>query len=170
MNTTNDYSPYLEHLTLEEIVKRDVDGRADEQEGAYLRSEENLSDLRAALGSLNTALDNELAVLKDRVAVRERLYGRVPDNAGVREVYEREQERYEDRKQQIKSLKEIVGQRLEENKALRQRPLHRDLLIQARRFLAEDRAIAYSYIPERDDLLAKIDRSLYGDDCEEANE
>lgn len=40
---------------------------------------------------------------------------------------------------------------------------HRDLLIKARRLLATDAAIAYSYLPARDELLEEIDRGLYGE-------
>lgn len=178
MNTTEDYSPYLEHLEFNEIVRRDVDGLADAREREYLRSEANLSDWRTALGSLNSSMDNNLAVLKKRLAEREKLYEKNPGNAEIESAYLAENKEYEDAKQWIKQRKEIVQQRFEENKSLRRKRhsrlmaggSHRDLLIQARRFIATDAAIAYSYIPERDELLAEIDRGLYGDDCEQTHE
>lgn len=177
MNAASEYSPHLEHLTLEEIVERDLDGRADEQEQSYLRSEQNLSQWRTALGSLNTRMDGELAAHKKRLAERERLHENNPDNPEIESAYLREIKEYEAAKQRVKQRKEIVQERLEENKALRQRRheklmqsgSHRDLLIKARSFLATDEAIAYSYIPDRDKLLAEIDQGLYGED-EEVNE
>lgn len=178
MYASNDYSPHLEHLTLEEIVERDVDGLADEQERAYLRSEQNLTAWRTALGSLNTAMDKKLALRKRLLVRGETRYDNHPDNPEVENAYLREKKGYEEEKERVKQRKEIVQQRLEENGELRQRrherlmagPNHRDLLIKARSFLATDQAIAYSYIPERDALLAEIDRGLYGQDEEEANE
>ena len=174
MNAASEYSPYLEHLTLEEIVEHDVDGRAGEQERAYLRSEENLSEWRTALGSLNSAMDDHLAAHKQRLAERERLYENNPDNPEIESAYLAENKEYEDAKQRIKQRKEVVQQRLEENKTLRRQRHsrlmaggnHRDLLIKARSFLATDEAIAYSYVPARDELLAEIDRGLYGEEDE----
>lgn len=178
MNASKDYSPYLEHLTLEEVAARDVDGRADEAEWQYLRSEENLSEWRSALGSINSAMDGELAAHKKRLAEREKLYENHPDNPEIEKAYLEDAKGYTEAKQRIKQRKEIIQQRLEENKALRRRRHsrlmagtdHRDLLIKARRLLATDEAIAYSYLPARDELLEEIDRGLYGGEDEEAND
>lgn len=178
MNAASDYSPYLEHLDFDEIVERDVRGVADEQEREYLRAEENLSEWRSALGSLNTSMDNRLATHKQRLAEREKLYENHPDNPQIQRAYLEHRKEYEDAKQWIKQRKEVIQQRLEENKSLRRKrhsrlmagTNHRDLLIQARRFLATDEAIAYSYLPARDDLLAEIDHGLYGEEAEEASE
>lgn len=178
MHTANDYRPHLEHLTLQEIVERDVDGHANEQERAYLRSEQTLSDWRTALGSLNSRMDNELAAHKKRLAERERLHQRNPENPETESAYLRESKEYEDAKQRVKQRKEIVQQRIEENNALRQRRherlmqsgTHRDLLLKARSLLATDEAIAYNYLPRRDELLEEIDRGLYGHSEEAADE
>lgn len=175
MNAAGEYSPRLEHLDFDEIVERDMDGRADDRERQYLRSEENLSAWRTALGSLNTSMDNQLAAHKKRLAKCERLHERHPDKLGIERAYLREKKDYEEARQRIKQRKEVVGQRLEENKTLRRQrhgrlmagPNHRDLLIKARRLLATDEAIAYSYIPERDVLLEEIDRGLHGEEADE---
>lgn len=177
MDAADQKSTESEKPTFREIVERDAKGEASHEQSRYLRREDNLNAWREALGAMNSSIESQLATRKKHLGQRENLYERNRDNAEVQAAYLREKEQYELWREGVLTLKEAVEGRLSENKQLRAKRHerlmaggnHRDLLIKAREFLATDAAIAYSYIPARDELLEEIDRGLYGKEEQETD-
>lgn len=150
-----------------ELVGRDLRGKSTPEESAYLRSSEVVTLWRDALRVIRSDLETQNISRKaDAEAFRTACMRKGPQ--GKQEWFEYKAS-WDAWKAGSSRFKRGVEMHLAEAKRLMQEfaetgdlQRYRQLLIEALRFLNQDEAITYKYVPARDDLREKISGALYG--------
>ena len=162
----------LDHEELKKLAAEDARGQAEPEAAAFLREEANLQKWSDVLHEINKDLEAQFMERKaDAQVVQNACFAKGPD--GKREWFEYKAQHDQWRagarrfhasiQAKIKENKNLMREQAIVQRGGNDRERFMQAIHRARDFISRDQNIAYSAIPERDELLAELEVVLWGE-------
>ncbi len=163
----------LDHADFRALVAQDARGQATPEAAAFLRSEAGLQRWSDTLRELKKELEAQFGQrAADAQSFQNECFAAGPE--GKREWFEYKAQ-YDQWRAGARRFTNSIEAKLAENKRLMRgskgvtheqrltndRQRYREMLHRVAEFLGEEEATTYKFVPERDRILEKIDRTLY---------